>query len=37
VVDEPLLKTRLQATADRVLGPGVVHAVLIRQLVEQDR
>jgi flagellar basal body-associated protein FliL len=37
VVDEKLLKTRLQATADRVLGPGVVRAVLIRQLVEQDR
>jgi len=37
VVDEKLLKTRLQATADRVLGQGVVHAVLIRQLVEQDR
>jgi hypothetical protein len=37
VVDQKLLKTRLQATADRVLGQGVVHAVLIRQLVEQDR
>ena len=37
VVDEKLLKTRLQATADRVLGQGAVQAVLIRQLVEQDR
>jgi flagellar basal body-associated protein FliL len=37
VVDEKLLKTRLQASADRVLGLGVVRAVLIRQLVEQDR
>jgi flagellar basal body-associated protein FliL len=37
VVDEKLLKTRLQAAADRALGQGVVHAVLIRQLVEQDR
>ena len=37
VVDEKLLKTRLLATADRVLGRGVVQAVLIRQLVEQDR
>jgi len=37
VVDEKLLKIRLQATADRVLGRGVVRAVLIRQLVEQDR
>jgi flagellar basal body-associated protein FliL len=37
VVDEKLLKTRLQATAERVLGPGVVQAVLIRQLVEQNR
>jgi flagellar basal body-associated protein FliL len=37
VVDERVLKTRLLATADRVLGQGVVRAVLIRQLVEQDR
>ena len=37
VVNEALIKHRLQAAADRVLGPGVVHAILIRQLVEQDR
>lgn len=37
VVNEALIKRRLQAAADRVMGPGVVHAVLIRQLVEQER
>jgi hypothetical protein len=37
LVDERLLKLRLQAAADRVLGPGVAHAILIRQLVEQQR
>jgi hypothetical protein len=37
VVNEALIKGRLQAAADRVLGPGVVHAILIRQLVEQER
>jgi flagellar FliL protein len=36
VVDEALLKQRLQATADRVLGQGVVRAILIRQLIEQE-
>ncbi|MGO8915202.1 MAG: hypothetical protein ACLQJR_04785 [Stellaceae bacterium] len=37
VVNEALIKRRLQAAADRVLGPDVVHAILIRQLVEQER
>jgi hypothetical protein len=37
VVSERLIKARLQAAADRVLGKGVVDAILIRQLVEQDR
>lgn len=37
VVNEELIKRRLQAAADRVLGPGIVHAILIRQLVEQER
>jgi flagellar basal body-associated protein FliL len=37
VVNETLVKRRLQTTADRVLGKGVVQAVLISQLVEQDR
>lgn len=37
VVNEDLIKRRLLATADQVLGPGVVHAILIRQLLEQDR
>lgn len=37
VVNETLVKRHLQGTADRILGKGVVQAVLIRQLVEQDR
>jgi flagellar basal body-associated protein FliL len=37
IVNEALIKRRLQAAADRVLGAGVVHAILIRQLVEQER
>jgi hypothetical protein len=37
VVNERLIKERLQAAADRVLGPGVVHAILIRQLLEEQR
>jgi flagellar basal body-associated protein FliL len=37
VVNETLVKRHLQATADRILGKGVVQAVLIRQLVEQER
>lgn len=36
VVDEKLLKQRLQVTADQVLGQGVVHAILIRQLIVQE-
>jgi flagellar basal body-associated protein FliL len=37
VVNDALIKDRLLRTADRVLGAGVVHAVLIGQLVEQER
>jgi len=37
VVNEQLVKDRLLASAQRVLGHGAVRAVLIRQLVEQDR
>ena len=37
LVDERLVKRRLLAVADRVLGPGVAHAILIRQLVEEQR
>jgi flagellar protein FliL len=37
VVAETLVKRHLQATADRVLGKGVVQAILVRQLVEHDR
>jgi flagellar protein FliL len=37
VVNETLVKRHLQGTADRILGKGVVQAVLIRQLVEQER
>jgi len=35
VVDENVLKQRLLRTADGVLGKGVVHAILVRRLVEQ--
>jgi hypothetical protein len=35
VVDEGVIKQRLLRTADTVLGKGVVHAVLVRRLVEQ--
>jgi len=37
VADEHLIKQRLHAAADRILGPDVVRDVLIRQLIEQDR
>ena len=37
VVGEALVKRHLQVTADRILGKGVVQAILIRQLVEHDR
>jgi flagellar protein FliL len=37
VVNETLVKRHLQASADRILGKGVVQAVLIRRLVEQER
>src|SRR5258708_23825083 len=37
VVDEPLIKRRLQTIADGVLGLGVVHAIPVRQLLVQGR
>jgi hypothetical protein len=37
VVDQDLIKRRLLIIAATVLGPGVVHVVLIRQLLEQGR
>jgi flagellar protein FliL len=37
VVNEHLIKDRLQIVADRVLGKGVVDAILIRQLIEEER
>jgi flagellar protein FliL len=37
VVNETLIKRRLMAACDRVLGAGIAHAILIRQLVEQER
>lgn len=37
VVSERLIKQRLLAAADKVLGKGVVDAILIRQLVEEQR
>ena len=35
VVDESVIKQRLLRKADSVLGSGVVHAILVRRLVEQ--
>jgi hypothetical protein len=37
VIDVVLVKERLQQTSDRVLGPGVVHAVLIQQAFERAK
>jgi hypothetical protein len=37
VIDVALVKERLQDTSDRVLGPGIVHAVLIQQAFERAR
>jgi len=37
VADQELIKRRLLLIADTALGPGVVHAILIRQLLEQGR
>jgi hypothetical protein len=37
VVDEDVVKAHLLRTADGVLGSGVVQAILIRQLLEQQR
>jgi hypothetical protein len=35
LVDETVIKQRLLRTAEGVLGKGVVHAILVRRLVEQ--
>ncbi|HEV8026550.1 MAG TPA: hypothetical protein VGP50_03920 [Stellaceae bacterium] len=35
VVDEDIIKRRLLRIADGVLGTGVVHAILVRRLIEQ--
>jgi chloramphenicol 3-O-phosphotransferase len=37
VADEQLIKRRLLLIADAVLGQGIVHAVLVKQLLEQGR
>jgi hypothetical protein len=37
VIDAPAIKQRLGATADRILGPGIVRAVLIQQAFERPR
>jgi flagellar FliL protein len=37
VADEQLIKRRLLLVADAVLGQGIVHAVLVKQLLEQGR
>ncbi len=37
VIESSLVKQRLQETSDRVLGPGIVHAVLIQQAFERGR
>ncbi len=37
VVDETLIKDHVRVVVNKVLGEGVVRAVLIRQLVEQER
>jgi flagellar protein FliL len=37
VIDSALVKQRLQETSDRILGPGIVRAVLIQQAFERGR
>jgi flagellar FliL protein len=37
VIEPGLIKQRLQETSDRVLGPGIVHEVLIQQAFERAR
>ncbi len=37
VIESSLVKQRLQETSDRILGPGIVHAVLIQQAFERGR
>jgi flagellar FliL protein len=37
VIEPGVIKQRLQETSDRVLGPGIVHEVLIQQAFERAR
>jgi len=37
VIEPSLIKQRLQETSERVLGPGIVHEVLIQQAFERAR
>jgi hypothetical protein len=37
IVDEQLIKRRLLRVADAVIGQGIVHAILVKQLLEQGR
>jgi flagellar FliL protein len=37
VIDPAAIKERLQGVAERVLGPGIVHQVLIQQAFERAR
>jgi len=37
VADEQLIKRRLLVVTDAVLGHGIVHAILVKQLLEQGR
>jgi flagellar protein FliL len=36
-IDAAAVKVRLQATSDRILGPGFVHEVLVQQAFERPR
>ncbi|MBV9521454.1 MAG: hypothetical protein JO010_01590 [Alphaproteobacteria bacterium] len=36
-IDAGAVKARLQATSDRILGPGFVHEVLVQQAFERPR
>jgi flagellar protein FliL len=37
VIDPAIIKARLLATADRILGRGIVHDILIQQAFERPR
>src|SRR5262249_18495600 len=37
VIEPPIIKQRLFATSERILGPGFVHEVLIQQAYERSR